>query len=180
MRCWKLVGIALSAIVAIVAVYVVVGGYNVAADEPHWGVTTSLLATLRDRSIAARAAGVEVPADLDNPIRVDQGGVLYAEMCADCHLAPGVIESEIRKGLNPMPPNLAKDPIRSPKQAFWTISHGVKMTGMPAWGKSHSNEQIWNLVAFLRQIANLTPERYRALTAKAQAGDHGHETGHSH
>jgi mono/diheme cytochrome c family protein len=39
-----------------------------------------------------------------------------------------------------------------PAAAFWTIKHGIKATGMPAWGKSMGDEYIWGIVAFLDQL----------------------------
>ncbi len=37
------------------------------------------------------------------------------------------------------------------------------MTGMPAFGPSHSDQEIWSIVAFLKQLPDLTSEDYKAL-----------------
>ncbi|MGB8328239.1 MAG: c-type cytochrome [Steroidobacteraceae bacterium] len=165
------------------------GVFNVAADNPHWGVTRWLLETARDRSIAVRVGGIAVP-PLDDSGLIAMGAEHYAEMCTGCHLAPGIEESELRRGLYPQPPNLIEhgrdDP---PQKAFWIIKHGFKMTGMPAWGATHDDRSIWAMVAFLRRLPDLSPEAYRALVAKSGNG-HTHaepiehhdsiETGHDH
>ncbi|MGQ0430519.1 MAG: c-type cytochrome, partial [Gammaproteobacteria bacterium] len=101
----------------------------------------------------------------------------YDAMCAGCHLTPGVEESELSAGLNPAPPSLARHPIDDPAQAFWTIKHGVKMTGMPAWGRHMEDPHIWGLVAFLRQLPSMTPESYRALVAVSGGHAHGPQEG---
>lgn len=59
---------------------------------------------------------------------------------------------------------------RSQAEAFWTIKHGVKMTAMPAWGRTHSDPLIWDLVAFLRRLPALSPAEYEALTKSAPGG----------
>jgi len=180
MNCWKVTGAVVAITVVGAAGYVISGSYNVAADEPHWGATTAVVAMIRDRSVAVRAAGIDVPTDLDKPARVRQGAVAYAEMCAGCHLSPGIVQTELRKGLYPAPPDLVNKPVQDTRRAFWTIRHGIKMTAMPAWGQSHSDAQIWNIVAFLRELDDMPPERYRTLTAGANPAGHGHEGSHGH
>ncbi len=85
-------------------------------------------------------------------------------MCTGCHLAPGVGDNEMRQGLYPQPPNLSQPRDRSPAQLFWIIKHGLKMTGMPAWGVTHDDEAIWGLVAFLQQLPTMDAAAYAALT----------------
>jgi len=36
------------------------------------------------------------------------------------------------------------------------------------------------MVAFLRKLPDLSPQRYGALTAGAKPGEHGHQSGHAH
>ena len=143
--------------------YVLSGLYDVSASRPDNAVVRWLLVTARDRSIDRRAAEITVP-PLADPKLIQEGFEHYHEMCTGCHLAPGIQSSEIREGLNPQPPLLADVvPHSSPARLFWVIKHGVKMTGMPAWGKSHSDQMIWAMVAFLQQLPTLTPEQYRAM-----------------
>jgi mono/diheme cytochrome c family protein len=52
-------------------------------------------------------------------------------------------------------------------EQFWIIKHGIKMTAMPAWGATHSDAQIWNIVAFFQAMPGMTPEIYKALVASA-------------
>lgn len=83
-------------------------------------------------------------------------------------------------GLNPAPPDLTQG-VPRPAESFWVIKHGIKMTGMPAWGRSHKDDQIWSMVAFLRKLPDLSPQRYGALTAGAKPGQHGHQSSdHTH
>lgn len=164
-------------VLAIGGVFVESGAYNVAADEPHWALTHSVLGELRDRSIARRSGDITVP-PLDDAKQVSQGAGNYDSMCVGCHLKPGLESSEMSRGLYPTPPNLAKHPADDPAAAFWTIKHGIKMSAMPAWGKSMEDEYIWGMVAFLKRLPRLTPDEYHELVEASGGHHHGGAEGH--
>lgn len=154
--------------------FAVSGLYNFAADEPHFPWVSTALATVRERSIEVRAAKLTVP-DISDQGRIVKGAGNYAAMCASCHLAPGVESSELSKGLYPQPPNLSKVKI-DPAQAFWVIKHGVKASGMPAWGKSMDDDSIWSLVAFLQKLPQMDDPQYDQTVGSS--GGHSHAGGH--
>ena len=157
----------LLALAAFAGVFVYAGIYNIGADAPHSGLVYNVLQELRDRSVANGARGIQPPADLNSPKRIAAGAGLYAEMCTGCHLGPGIEKSEMSQGLYPQAPELARGTDLSPAQQFWTIKHGIKLTAMPAWGKTHSDELIWDMVALLQRLPKLSPEQYKALVASA-------------
>lgn len=186
----KRLKVPLLAIAAFIAVSVLAGlgflyagGFNVAADEAHWGLTYRLLESTREASIAARARDVKAPA-LNDPQLLAMGAEHYEEMCTGCHLAPGKEDTEIRAGLYPKPPNLVEHGAhRSAGETFWIIKHGLKMTGMPAWGITHDDQSIWSMVAFLQKLPELSQAQYEELVAQGRAAGHTHgddESGHSH
>lgn len=152
------------------------GRYDVGADVPHWRATHALLKGVRERSIRSHAAHVAVPPGLDDPARIRQGAGNYDAMCMGCHLAPGTDETELSRGLYPEPPNLTRSAIDA-AEAFWAIKHGIKASGMPAWGKSMRDEYVWNMVAFLQALPKLDAAQYRALVASS--GGHSHGGGES-
>lgn len=166
----------IAALIAGAMLFVGVGIYDVAADTRHSRPVYWLLETARDRSIAVRAEDIDVPA-LDDPASARRGAGNYDSMCKGCHLAPGEDESELSVGLYPAPPNLAKHAHVDPAEAFWVIKHGIKATGMPAWGRRMEDKYVWDLVAFLRQLPKLSPEQYAA--AVAASGGHSHGGGES-
>jgi len=177
MRGMKLTAIVLILVIVAGIGYFAAGGYSVAADKPHWALTSSILEFVKDRSTEVRAEDVVVPPDLSNTTRITRGAQLYDEMCVICHLAPGVKSTELRKGLYPQPPALTEKSDLSQKEMFYIITHGYKMTGMPAWGKTHKPELIWDMVAFLQKLPGLSPEQYKAMTAETDS--HGHDD-HDH
>ncbi len=149
--------------------FVYSGIYNIGADDHHTKPVFSMLQTLRDRSIRRRSEDIKVP-DLTDPQLILKGAGQYAAMCTQCHLAPGMQKSEIRPGLYPQPPNLAQMHV-DPRDAFWVIKHGIKMSAMPAWGGSHDDPTIWSMVAFLQQLPGMTPQQYRDIVARAPPDD---------
>jgi len=161
-----LVGGLLLAAITAVTLGIYRGLYNVAADAPHTQPVFRLLETVRNRSIAAHAAGVTVPHDLADPRRLASGAGQYAEMCSSCHLAPGMKRTEISRGLYPRAPELRRGS-RTPAEDFWVVKHGLKMSGMPAWGVTHDDEVLWDVVAFLRKLPELKPDEYQALVKSA-------------
>lgn len=163
------------------------GLYPMGADDHHNDLTYWALETLRERSIARASSDIEVPTDLNSSERLLAGGADYNDMCAGCHLKPGKTESDFSIGLYPLPPNLTltadehghEDENHSEtdtpalRRQFWVIKHGIKASGMPAWGPTHSDERIWNMVAFLQRLPELSPQQYQILTARG-ADDDGH------
>jgi cytochrome c553 len=159
------------------ALFIGSGFYNIGADDHHTKLVLALIEQLRERSIEVRASSVGVP-NLE-PGRAVRGAARYSDLCASCHLAPGVTKSPIRAGLYPHPPNLAQEEPRQAREAFWIIKHGIKMSAMPAWGKTLDDEAIWDLVAFVREMPGMTAEAYQAavqtshccVAARISSGD---------
>lgn len=167
---WRTAGIAAAASVLLALgawAFISFGIYNVAADVPHTRLVFWLMDTVNGRSVAVRARSVQVPQNLGDAKRIAAGAGLYAEMCEGCHLAPGMEKTEISQGLYPQAPQLAQESDLSPAEEFWTIKHGIKMTGMAAWGKTHNDTLIWDMVAFLRKLPQLSPGQYKALVKSA-------------
>ena len=173
------VGGAFLAAAAAVLLILYAGLYNVAADVPHSGPVYWLLETVRDRSITVRAKDVVVPDDLADLKRIAIGAGQYAEMCANCHLAPGMRRTEISRGLYPRAPELRRGSRSTPAKDFWVVKHGIKATGMPAWGVTHDDEILWNVVAFLRKLPELTAEEYQSLVESVPK-THGDMQGDGH
>ncbi len=95
-------------------------------------------------------------------------------MCAQCHLAPGVVRTEMSKGLYPVPPNLSQQKFEAAR-AFWVIKHGVKASGMPAWGKSMSDDDIWDIAAFLQELPKMDKASYQDMVANSKGHSHAEE-----
>lgn len=157
--------VAMLAALAGVVIFVFSGAYDIGADAPHWEITRKMMEVVRDRSIEVRASRIALP-NLQDEQLILKGAGQYAAMCANCHLAPEQKDTEIRPGLYPKPPNLSEQRF-DPKIVFWVIKHGLKMTGMPAWGVGHDDATLWSIVAFVTKLPGLSADHYKELVASA-------------
>src|ERR1700693_4736450 len=162
------------------------GSYNVAAMNRPGKMETKLAAFALNRAIQKRAPVKANP--FTKPEDVRFGLVHYKENCLDCHGAPGVEESEFGQGLTPPAPDLTLPRMQRMRdgELFWVVSNGIRMTGMPAFSPTHKEEEIWNIVAFVRHLPEITKEEQQILRAgRAEEEHHGEAAeaggpGHTH
>lgn len=172
MRALRIVVLTLVIAGAALLAYAWSGTYDVGADAPHSRAVHRLLDMARDRSVDARAASITVP-PLDDAEQLRHGAGNYAAMCVECHLRPGEDSSEMHRGLYPRPPALASHERHEPAADFWVIKHGIKASGMPAWGKSMDDASIWGLVAFIQKLPTMSPEAYHEAVETSGGHHHG-------
>ena len=169
-----LLGILFTVVVAIVGVFTVVmsGVINIGADQGHSPWVYNFLETARTRSIANASKDIIVP-DLEKVEMISSGGADYKDMCAGCHLSPGVESTDFSESLYPKPPNFTNVEVveryktdAGAQQSFWAIKHGIMASGMPAWGASHDDDRMWAMVAFIRSLPELDENQYTMLTTR--------------
>lgn len=134
-----------------------------AKDQPSW----------LERALAEHARSISVPGDaktLKNPRPVTEGIMAEArehwtEHCSVCHGLDGRGETVVGRGMYPPAPNMidANTQQKTDGEIFYIISNGVRLTGMPAWEGADSPEAIWDLVAFIRHMPELTPEELKLM-----------------
>src|SRR5579884_676282 len=143
------------------------GVYNIAADQPHLAPVRWFLKAFSKRSAKFHTEPERVP-NLRDPSLLSQGLVLCRKNCQPCHGAPGVAAEQIGRGINPKPPTLvALGQDYSDVELFWIVSHGLKMSGMPAFDARLSDHDRWAVVAFLREVVMLSPLEYGRLAEQA-------------
>lgn len=141
------------------------GIYDVSATTPDNAFVAWAVHIVSDHSVGARLGVIVVPPGLDKPQQIQAGGRIYAQNCAVCHGGPGLKETAIARGLNPAPPDLFRaDRVPASDENFQFIKYGVKMTAMPGFGPTHTDEQIWALVAFLGQAPGIKPANFTTET----------------
>lgn len=174
------VTLAVAALAASVAVllFVYSGTYDVSASSPHGSISRWLLETTMHASVERRADQVEVP-DLDDRSMVLAGVNDFEQMCVQCHGAPGKDPAAVGKGLNPPAPDLSESAAEmTAAELFWVTKHGIRMTGMPAWGETHEDDALWPVVAFMVTLPDLDQAEYAGmLESAAGLGHHGNDAG---
>jgi mono/diheme cytochrome c family protein len=141
------------------------GMYDVAAVHPDNPLVARLIHAASDRSIETRKDAVVVPAGYDAPDKAAAGAKIYAQTCVICHSGPGLKPSAVAAGINPGAPPLARaGRSRDPQEDFWVVANGIKMTAMPGFTKSLSEDDIWNIVAFLKTLPGMSAEEFAKET----------------
>lgn len=159
---WVTVAGTLAALVLTGLVVLFTGAYNVAATQAHSGPVRWALNTLQQNSVGARAEPLDQPLPSDTE-SLRHGLEHFEAMCVVCHGAPGVERGEIGRGITPTPPALSEAASEwSDAELVWIIEHGIRLAGMPAFGPTHSDEEIRGLAAFVRTLSGMTPDQYRA------------------
>ena len=149
--------------------FVYSGFYNVAATAQHSSVAAWTLETIAERSVKRRAREVPAPLPTDSATLL-QGFEHYRLMCEVCHGGVGVDRSEIAEGLNPRPPRLARAASNwSDAELFWIAKHGIKATGMPAFGPTHDDASLLEIVAIVRMLPEMTEQDYAAWIEAGEA-----------
>jgi mono/diheme cytochrome c family protein len=142
------------------------GLMDFSAVDPPGRLEERLATFALNRSIARHAPRMASPL-AGAPGAGAAGLALFATRCLACHGAPGVDPTAAGASLNPPAPGLTLPRVqaRPDGELFWIISRGIRMTGMPAFGPSQSETEIWELVAALRRLPRLTDDERRALAA---------------
>ena len=160
-------GVASTLALALVCVYALVRSGLIPANADAvpgaletWMARTSLEATL-DRYAPKQ----------QNPVALTDQNLLegvrrFARNCAVCHGSAGgdASASPIAKGLYQKPPQLATDGVEDDPEGetFWKVKHGIRLTGMPSFGRSLSDRDIWTLALLLKHLDKLPPSARQA------------------
>jgi mono/diheme cytochrome c family protein len=131
-----------------------------ARDEP----------TTVEAAVARRLRSWAIPASLraaTNPVRpteavLSRARAHFADHCASCHANDGRGQTEMGQALYPKAPDMTLPETQrlSDGELFAIIENGVRLTGMPAWGRPgpEDDQETWELVHLIRRLNQLTPD----------------------
>lgn len=172
----------LLAAAALFCLFIFSGIYNVAASAGEAPVIAWSLHTTMKNSVKHHASDVQVPAgiNLRDHSLVESAANHFSEMCQMCHGGPGVKPAEWI-AMTPEPPDLTHAAADwSDAELYWIIKHGIKMAGMPAFGPSHEEKDLWALAAFVRNLPQMSAQEYKQLVGEHGGSASGSEHDHSH
>lgn len=108
-----------------------------------------------DAAVARRTLELTRPADSTEETLL-AGLKLYEDHCAVCHGDGAHPTAALTDALYPRAPQFAKDaPDMSPTENLYITTHGIRLSGMPAWGRILSDEQLWQVTMFLAHMDHL-------------------------
>jgi mono/diheme cytochrome c family protein len=171
-----LIGILIGVVVVLLVCfcYVRFGFVDPRADAEVGALETKLAMPALDASVNRRAADAKNPIQLTNENLV-AGMKIYQEGCAGCH--GDILHTRVAFGdsFYPRAPQFVEDAPDMPEnENFYIIQHGVRLSGMPAWGKTLNEQQLWQVTTFLSHMEELPPEvsaswKTAAATSPSQA-----------
>jgi len=101
-------------------------------------------------SVPAEYAGKTNPLDANASA---DGATVFHTNCEACHGTQGHGDGPAGAALDPHPKNLAElQTVASDDYLFWRISEGRYGTSMVGWKSVLTEEQIWQVIAFIRTL----------------------------
>jgi len=138
------------------AVVVMVGFYQIKIDalqEP--GHLETVLATRAKYILIHRSSRDNIPPPpTDLQASIEEGERLFGTECAECHGLDGHTPTDAGRWMYPRAPDLASPEVEhySDRELFWIVKNGIRLSGMPAFGRVESDEHIWNLAHYIRTL----------------------------
>jgi mono/diheme cytochrome c family protein len=125
---------------------------------------------LANKALSARIAK-DMPKNV--PVQPTEGNYLdgadlYKRHCAVCHGVPLSPKSSIATGMYPQPPQLFEGKgvtDDEPGETYWKIFNGIRLSGMPGFSKSLTENQMWQIAILLANADKLPASAKAALVA---------------
>ena len=124
-----------------------------ALQEP--GQVETFLATIVKHLLVRRSSREGIPAAPTNlQASIAEGDKLYATDCSMCHGSDGHTPSDSGRWMYPRASDLTSPMVQrySDRELFWIVKNGIRLSGMPAFGRVESDEHIWNLAHYVRTL----------------------------
>jgi thiosulfate dehydrogenase len=152
--------------------YVRLGFVDPRADVPTGQLEQRIAMPSLDASVDRRAPEIANPLDASDANLI-AGMNVYQANCAVCHGDVSHPQAILADALYPRVPQFLDDAPDMPEnQNYYIIQHGIRLSGMPAWKQSLSDQQIWQVTTFLSHIHKLPPlisEQWKAAAGPAAA-----------
>jgi mono/diheme cytochrome c family protein len=124
-----------------------------AMKEP--GRLETVVANRVTRFVIRRASRNGIPPrPQDSGASISSGGTLYGSECSLCHGSDGHAQTPLGRWMYPRAADLTSEQVQSDsdQELFWIVQNGIRFTGMPAFGKVETGDNIWNLVNYVRTL----------------------------
>jgi mono/diheme cytochrome c family protein len=147
---------------ALAAVAVILGFTQIKLDalEEPGQVETFLATQVKHLLIHWSSQEGIPPAPTNVQASVEEGGKLYATDCSMCHGSDGHTPTDFGRWMYPRASDLTSSLVQnySDRELFWIVKNGIRLSGMPAFGRVESDEHIWDLVRHVRTLRGTAPE----------------------
>jgi len=160
--------ILLAVVIAVIAYGAFSLRHGISARKEPSPTEITVARALRHMAIPKLAREDENPwKDVATPDVMKDAREHFADHCAQCHANDGSGNTEMGKYLYPRVPDMRLPATQnlSDGELYYIIRNGVPLTGMPAWGEPHTDQddESWQLVLFIRHLSHLTPEETKDM-----------------
>ena len=141
------------AVLAVMATVVTLNFNLSALPEP--GPMETAMASRAKRLLIARASRDGVPtAPADSAESASEGQKRFGTECGMCHGLYGRTPTDNGRWMYPRAADLGSGPVQqySDRELFWIIKNGIRLSGMPAFGRVETDQHIWDLVHYARTL----------------------------
>jgi mono/diheme cytochrome c family protein len=149
-------------VLALAAVVVIVGFTQIKLDvlqEP--GHLETVFATQAKHLLVRWSSREGIPpAPTNLQASIEEGDKLYGTECAMCHGPDGHTATDAGRWMYPRASDLTSPAVQqySDRELFLVVKNGIRLSGMPAFGRVESDEHVWNLTHYIRTLRGSRPE----------------------
>jgi mono/diheme cytochrome c family protein len=150
--------IAVAALLALIVGIVVAGSRFPLSALPEPGRAETYLATKARHYLVHRDSRESIPSPpADIAASIKEGDDLYGTECAACHGMSGNKPTDAGRWMYPRAADLTSREVQSysDRELFWIIRNGIRLSGMPAFGRVENDAHIWDLVRYVRTLPPL-------------------------
>lgn len=127
---------------------------------PEPGPKEVALATRARRLLVRRASRHDVPLPpVESAEGLAEGKTRYGVECAACHGMDGRGLTDNGRWMYPRAADLNSPSVQeySDQELFWIVKNGIRLSGMPAFGRVESDERIWRIAQYIRSLRSTPP-----------------------
>ena len=160
----------------ILTVLLIVGGAYKYFAGGYAPVATAAKPMPFEKTLAGMALQARIDKEMPKTVPIEAteanlmaGAALYQQHCAVCHGLPGAPKTAIAQGMFPRPPQLFQGKgvtDDEPGETYWKVANGIRLTGMPGFGSTLKDEQIWQVSLLLAKANELPAPVKSALMPK--------------
>jgi mono/diheme cytochrome c family protein len=126
------------------------------ADKQPSKEETTLANAAKDVTIPLEAGKMKNPLPETDEV-VSQGQEVFLGYCVQCHGPNGRGDTTVGRNMAPPAMDLSSSHVQhwSDAELFWIIQNGVRLTGMPSWKSTISDNDTWELARYIHKIPGL-------------------------
>lgn len=144
---------------AVVLIAIALMRFNLTALNNPGRLETQVANLAKHVAISRASRRPIPPRPKDVNASVDDGNTQYGLNCNVCHGTDGHGQTAPGQWMYPRAADLTSTQVQSysDQEMFWIIQNGIRFTGMPAFGKVETPNQIWDLVNYVRTLRTDLP-----------------------